>query len=167
MMMRRVFSNGMKRAYSSSGRSLAEPVAATSTEFVINFCTPHVPVHNNKVVESVVLPGCSGEYGISHGHSPLISQLEPGVVTVNHVGGATEKYFVPGGFAITKADSVTDISVPEAVLLEDLDESAVREAFNSASSLNNSSAEGSTDKATSTIQMEVARAMSRAMGFTL
>ncbi len=41
------------------------------------------------------------------GHSPVISQLKPGVVTVVHTAGEVEKYFVPGGFAFTHPDSVT------------------------------------------------------------
>lgn len=29
-----------------------------------------------------MLPGSAGEYGVTAGHSPLISQLEPGVISV-------------------------------------------------------------------------------------
>ncbi len=85
--MRRVLSTGLRASYTSSARALAEPAAATSTaQLVINFCTPHAPVHNKKVVDQVILPGAAGAFGITHGHSPIISQLEPGVVTVIHVG---------------------------------------------------------------------------------
>jgi len=135
-----------KRAYSSSGRAQAEPAVAGSVNFVINFCTPHAPVYSNKVVDSVTLPGAAGEYGVSYGHSPIISQLEPGVVSVIHIGGAVEKYFIPGGFAITKADSTTDISVPEAVPMADLDEASIKTCFAEASAAASSSAEGSVAK---------------------
>lgn len=85
--MRRAFGNGLKRAYSSSGRACAEPVVASSNaDLIINFCTPHQPIYNKKIVEHVIIPGAAGEYGITAGHSPLISQLEPGVVQVIHVG---------------------------------------------------------------------------------
>jgi hypothetical protein len=83
----------------------AAPVAAE--QLTLNFTTPHAPVYTNKLVEQVILPGASGEYGVTAGHSPLISQLEPGVVTVVHIGGAMETFFVPGGFALTHANSVT------------------------------------------------------------
>lgn len=87
MMMRKVLSAGLQRAaYTSSARACAEPAAASSAQLVINFCTPHAPIHNKKVVDQVILPGAAGVYGITQGHSPLISQLEPGVVTVIHVG---------------------------------------------------------------------------------
>jgi hypothetical protein len=86
-MMRRVLTTGLRASYTSSARALAEPAAATSSaQLVINFCTPHAPVHNKKVVDQVILPGAAGAFGITHGHSPIISQLEPGVVTVIHVG---------------------------------------------------------------------------------
>lgn len=77
------------RSYTRSSTAwMAEASAATSSssEFIINFVTPHAPIFNKKVVESVILPGAAGEYGVSFGHSPIISQLEPGVVTVIHVG---------------------------------------------------------------------------------
>lgn len=76
------------RSYTRSSTAwMAEATAtSTSSDFIINFVTPHAPIFNKKVVESVILPGAAGEYGVSFGHSPIISQLEPGVVTVIHVG---------------------------------------------------------------------------------
>lgn len=87
--MRRVLSTGVKRAcYSSSARAMAEPAAATNAaaQLTINFSTPHAPVHKGKVVDQVVLPGAAGAFAVTHGHAPIISQLEAGVVTVIHVG---------------------------------------------------------------------------------
>ena len=86
--MHRVLSTGLKRAsYTTSARVLAEAAPASSAaQLVINFCTPHAAIHNKKVVDQVILPGAAGAFGVTHGHSPIISQLEPGVVTVIHVG---------------------------------------------------------------------------------
>ena len=65
---------------------MKEAVAAPgAVGLTLNFCTPHTPVYKNKTVEKVMLPGEIGEYGITAGHSPLISQLKSGVVTVQHV----------------------------------------------------------------------------------
>ena len=87
IMMRRVISTGVKRAYSSSSRVMAESAAAaTGAQMKVNFCTPHAAVYKDKAVEQVVLPGAAGVFGVTMGHSPIISQLEPGVVTVIHVG---------------------------------------------------------------------------------
>jgi hypothetical protein len=68
-------------------RGFAAPAEnAAAAQLVLNFCTPHAPVYNKKVVESVILPGAAGEYGVTAGHSALISELKPGVVTVVHSG---------------------------------------------------------------------------------
>lgn len=85
--MRRVLSSGMqKAAYTASARALAEPAVATAAHMTLNFNTPHAAVVNKKLVEQVVLPGAAGVFAVTQGHSPIISQLEPGVVTVVHVG---------------------------------------------------------------------------------
>lgn len=86
MIKRVLFSDVAIRAYSMSRFSLAEAAAAApSTSMTINFCRPDLPIYTKKVVDKVLLPGESGEYGITVGHSPIISQLKPGVVTVIHV----------------------------------------------------------------------------------
>jgi len=60
-----------------------------------------------------------------------------------------------------------DVSVPEAVLLTDFDESAVRASFAAANTLLAASAEGSVAKATATIQLSVNSAIARALNITL
>ena len=84
-----MFKLAIKRSYSITARRLADAASASSTNLVLNFCTPHMAVMNNKVVNMVILPGESGEYGVTAGHSPLISQLKPGVVSVIHSGVST------------------------------------------------------------------------------
>jgi F-type H+-transporting ATPase subunit delta len=66
-------------------RSFAE-AAAASAQLTLNFSTPHTPIHVKKTVDKVILPGAAGEYGVTAGHSPIISELKPGVVQVVHVG---------------------------------------------------------------------------------
>jgi F0F1-type ATP synthase epsilon subunit len=90
-------------------RSFAAPAeaAGSSSQLTLNFSTPHTPIHVKKTVSQVILPGGNGEYGVTAGHSPIISELKPGIVTVIHTGGETEKFFVPGGFALTHPTSVT------------------------------------------------------------
>ena len=50
-------------------------------------------------VESVVVPGADGEMTVMANHAPVMTTIKPGVVTVNAVGGKTERYVVFGGFA--------------------------------------------------------------------
>jgi F-type H+-transporting ATPase subunit epsilon len=59
-----------------------------------------------ETVDAVSVPGMNGELGILPGHTPLISQLQTGVLTYTH-GGATEKLHVSGGFVEVNQDRVT------------------------------------------------------------
>merc|ERR1719421_1226236 len=108
-----------RRAYTAS-RSLFAADAAAAGELTVNFCTPHSTVISKKEVDMITLPGEDGVYAVTKDHAPTISQLQPGVVSIQNVGGAVDNYFIPGGFALTHADNVTDVSAPEAYPLEDL-----------------------------------------------
>lgn len=50
-------------------------------------------------VDSVVIPGAEGDFGVLPGHSRLISTMRPGVITVFQGGRAADRIFVEGGFA--------------------------------------------------------------------
>lgn len=69
-------------------RRMATAAAAegAAAQLTLNFTTPHAPVYHKKIVDKVMLPGAAGEYGVTAGHSALISELQPGVVTVVHLG---------------------------------------------------------------------------------
>ncbi|GHC73812.1 F0F1 ATP synthase subunit epsilon [Limoniibacter endophyticus] len=56
---------------------------------------------------SVVLPGSEGEMTVMGNHSPLISTLKPGVITVSTANGATDRFVVYGGVADIKPDVCT------------------------------------------------------------
>lgn len=58
--------------------------AASATVMTLNLSTPHENIYSEKTVDKVLLPGENGEYGVTVGHSPIISQLKPGVVSVIH-----------------------------------------------------------------------------------
>ena len=48
----------------------------------------------------VILPGGDGQFGVMPSHVPTITEVKPGVVSVQETaGGALAKYFVSGGFA--------------------------------------------------------------------
>src|SRR5919112_2589090 len=57
-------------------------------------------------VDSVTVPGAGGELGILPGHTPLISQLQTGVLAYAQ-GGATHRLHVSGGFVEVNADRVS------------------------------------------------------------
>ncbi len=83
--MQKFVVTGLRRSYSSSSHVSSTPQVAAAAQLVVNFCTPHQPILKKKAVSSVSVPGSNGEFGITAGHSALISQLVPGVVQVNHL----------------------------------------------------------------------------------
>ncbi|MBC7909746.1 MAG: F0F1 ATP synthase subunit epsilon [Pyrinomonadaceae bacterium] len=59
-----------------------------------------------ETVDAVYLPSMSGELGILPGHTPLISQLQTGVLSYTK-GGATTRLHVSGGFVEVNEDRVS------------------------------------------------------------
>jgi F0F1-type ATP synthase epsilon subunit len=94
--------------------------------------------------------------------------MKAGVLQIIHTDSPEpEKYFVPGGFALSHENSVTDITCPEAVKLDDIDSAAVTSNFNEAKRVYDGSEEGSEAKALAQIDMDVNRAMAQALGVTI
>jgi F-type H+-transporting ATPase subunit epsilon len=58
-------------------------------------------------VESVVVPGTEGDFGVLPGHARLISTVRPGVISVFQDGKVTDRIFVEGGFAEVTATGCT------------------------------------------------------------
>jgi F-type H+-transporting ATPase subunit epsilon len=70
-------------------------------------------------VDQVDLPGAEGDMGILAGHAPLVTVLQPGIVTIYH-GGAREAVVVTGGFAEVGPAGLT-VLADRAVAREDFD----------------------------------------------
>jgi len=88
---------------------------------------PTKALYEGAGVEMVILPGGDGQFGVMPGHVPTITEVKPGVVSVQEVaGGPLTKYFVSGGFASVNADSVLNVTVIEAVTFDELDPEAVK-----------------------------------------
>jgi F-type H+-transporting ATPase subunit epsilon len=78
--------------------------------------------------EFVVLPGVMGELGVYPKHTPLITQIRPGVVRIKVPGKAEEQIvYVQGGFLEVQPDVVTVLS-DTAIRARDLDEAKALEA---------------------------------------
>ena len=76
----------------------------------------------------MVLPGIMGELGIYPKHTPLVTQIKPGVVRIKVPGQAEEQIvFVQGGFLEIQPDVVTVLS-DTAIRARDLDEAKALEA---------------------------------------
>ena len=57
-------------------------------------------------VDAVYVPGANGELGILPGHTPLISQLQTGVLSYTQ-GDRTRRLHVSGGFVEVNRDRVS------------------------------------------------------------
>ncbi|TYZ64117.1 hypothetical protein PybrP1_001641 [[Pythium] brassicae (nom. inval.)] len=119
---------------------------------------------NGAQVDLVQIPGLVGEYGVTAGHTPIIAQLKPGVIKV-HVEREKEvqSFFTPGGFALTHANSVTDIACVELVKIEDIDGVAAEASLNKHKAALATAAEGSSEKIEAQIGVETYQAMLTAL----
>jgi len=77
-------------------------------------------------VELVVVPGSEGDFGVLPGHSPLISTLRTGVISVYENDSVNRRIFVSGGFAEVTPERCT-VLADEAVALDAANRSDVEE----------------------------------------
>jgi len=71
-------------------------------------------------VESVQMPAAEGDMTVLPGHSPVITTLKTGIVTVSGGTGGAQRLFVRGGFADISAAGLT-ILAEQAIPVADLD----------------------------------------------
>jgi len=88
--------------------------------------TPERPLLR-ETVDEVVLPGRGGELGILPEHTPLITQLQTGVLTYRQ-GTEKKSVHVSGGFAEVLPDRVS-VLADVAEKPEEIDYDRAREAY--------------------------------------
>ena len=79
-------------------------------------------------VSMIIATGSLGEMGITPGHAPLLSDLNPGPVRLLKGGGEEEIYYLSGGYIEVQPTSVS-ILADKAVRAGDIDEAAASEAL--------------------------------------
>jgi F-type H+-transporting ATPase subunit epsilon len=67
-------------------------------KFKVNITTPGKLVFEDNV-EMVTIPGEEGEFGVLAGHSPLISGIASGLISIYSDNSLKDRVFVAGGFA--------------------------------------------------------------------
>lgn len=72
-----------------------------------------------------------GEIGVMHGHTPLLSSLKPGHVTIKHADNSEDTMFISGGFIEVQPKHVT-ILADTAERAEELDKKMAEEAMKEA-----------------------------------
>jgi len=148
----------------------AEDAGDAATRISLDFSMPHASVYSKAECDMVIIPGTAGEYGVTAGHTPVISELRPGVVQIFHNGVSDpepEKFFISGGFAMTHANSNTVISTPEAVKVEDLDAEAAQKGYNDAKAAMDAAEPESEARARAQISFEAHEAMCQALGLAV
>lgn len=146
-------------------RSFADDAAAASDgNLSLTFAVPHRALYEKANVELVRLPSVAGEYGVTAGHTPNVSQLVPGVVRVYaEKDGTPEEWFISGGYAMTHPDNSLDVAAVEVCSLEDLDIAQVNANLADAQARMESAAEGSPERASAAIEVECNNAMAQAL----
>nr|CCA27041.1 ATP synthase subunit delta' putative [Albugo laibachii Nc14] len=157
----------VKRAFHSTVTSRAteaSTTAFTTQKITLNLSTPYQCFFKETQVDLIQIPGAVGEYGVTAGHTPIISQMKPGVIKV-HVEREkdVQTFFTAGGFAFTHADSVTDIACVELIKLEDIDRDAAEAGLNNYKSIVATAADGSAEKIEAQIGLETHQALASAL----
>ena len=79
------------------------------------------------LVELLVASGSLGDLGISYGHAPLLTSLEPGPIRIKKQNGEEEIYYVSGGY-LEVQPGVVSVLADAALRADDIDEAAALEA---------------------------------------
>ena len=113
--------------------------------------------------DMVVVPGSEGDFGVLHGHAPLISTVRPGVLEVFQGSKAEQRFLVAGGFAEVTAERCT-VLADEAVPFESVtaDQLADRERL---AQEELSDAETDAEKAAAQKALAVAKDLRRAQAY--
>lgn len=83
------------------------------------------------LAELLVVNGSLGELGVTYGHAPLLTGLQPGPVRVIKQGGEEEIFFLSGGFLEVQPHLVS-ILADTGVRAADIDEAAAAQALKEA-----------------------------------
>lgn len=143
--------------------------ANEGTKVNLNLATPTETFYANTAVDLVTIPGLVGEYGVTASHTPIISQMKPGVIAVhlssdNKNDGKIEYFFTSGGFAFTHANSTTDLACVELIKVADLDATLATTGLEEAKMELAAATDGSAEKVNATIAIETYQAIISAVG---
>ncbi len=102
----------------------------TNNNFDFELVSPERKLMSEKAWQ-VTIPGYEGDFGVRAGHSSVVSNIRPGIVEiVKEQGSEPTKIFIAGGFADVTATNCT-VLAEEAMMLSDLDQSAIEEEVSS------------------------------------
>ena len=113
--------------------------------------------------DMVVVPGSEGDFGVLHGHAPLISTVRPGVLEVLQGNKVEQRFIVAGGFAevtpercTVLADEATPFEQVTAEQLAQREQAAERDLADAATDA---------EKAAATKELSIAKDLRRAQAY--
>lgn len=96
--------------------------------FKVNIVTPEKVAWEAEAV-SVILPGSLGYLGIWANHAPLVSGLEPGVVTIRLDDAGTTRYMACSGGFVEVSDNVVNVMTDSCEEAGEIDGDRARAAL--------------------------------------
>ncbi|XP_033738063.1 ATP synthase subunit delta, mitochondrial-like [Pecten maximus] len=117
-----------------------------------SFASPNAIYYKNQNVKQVDVPGMNESFGILATHVPMITVLQPGVMTVKEEDGTAKKFFVSSGSVTINKDSTVAILAEEAYPVDSLDAQAIRDGLAQAQ---NDLKAASTDRAKAEAQVSI------------
>lgn len=113
--------------------------------------------------DMVVVPGSEGDFGVLHGHAPLISTVRPGVLEVFQGSKVDQRFLLVGGFAEVTPDRCT-VLADEALPFETVTPEQLVERERAAEQ-ELADAVSDTEKATAQRSLAVAKDLRRAQAY--
>lgn len=98
-------------------------------KITVEIVTPEKRVLTTQADEAIV-PGGEGLFGVRPGHTPFLSLVEPGPLTVKE-GGNQQIWFVAGGF-VQVANDVVRVLADQAESAQNIDLEAARKRLEEA-----------------------------------
>ncbi|WP_406016926.1 F0F1 ATP synthase subunit epsilon [Succinivibrio sp.] len=98
------------------------------------------------LVQSIRVTGSEGELGVRYGHTPLLTTIKTGMVSIVDINGKEDQIYLAGGILEVQPDNVT-ILADTALRADDIDESKAQEAIKAAKDELNRHGSGDADYA--------------------
>ena len=99
----------------------------------LSIVTPLGKIFEGEIKEAT-FPGSEGEFGVLDGHAPLVTNLQPGVISITKADGKKEVIAINWGYVEVTPDHV-NVLVDGAVPIAGSDESSIAEAIEKAKKL--------------------------------
>jgi len=113
--------------------------------------------------DMVVVPGSEGDFGVLHGHAPLISTVRPGVLEVLQGNKVEQRFIVVGGFAEVTPERCT-VLADEAMPFDEVTPEHLAERERAAErDLTDAATEA--EKATAEKELAIAKDLRRAQAY--